>query len=293
MKIVLTESQLRQLSELTWLEKVHEHIDEFRIPLTPKIYQILFGKYKIKSFHISDIPNIPNIQNMIGTKKTLSTFRFMDEDKIDEIRGVQTKGGIIYEIEGDLVLYSPTDIMSRPDENGVRWIDNYEIFYGSLSYDWIKIARDIIGPWRLRGTEKSEFTKNIKKYFIAAQEFVEKHKKEIIDNLSSLRGSSWDEILVNNIRINDIFWDNNRPRLIYDRIKYRSNNGFSLNDREKNILNNYESWVDKIQKRLESIARGKVYTFDNEISPIEFVISHGGYSQSEKYVIPPDVFQQE
>jgi hypothetical protein len=235
MKIIITESQKHLLNELEWLERVHEHIEHFRIPMTPKIYQILYSKTKVKSFHISDIKNIDRTKSLIGSKKTLSTFNYMTEDFASKIRGVQTNGGIIYEMIGDLVLYSPSDLMSRPDENGIRWVDYWSIIPRHEQQNWINIGRNIVGIHGFKTIEKKERTKTIKEYFKEAENFIINNKNDILKY--SLRYmdsiSSWDEILITNIQIRDIFWDCSWAEKIYQDIWRKDMDDMTLSDREK------------------------------------------------------------
>ena len=74
------------------VEKVDDHILNNRIPLTNKIYQELYGNVRIGTFHMSDIFNIDNVKRLIGTKKIISSFKYMQKDTLIKMRGIQTKG---------------------------------------------------------------------------------------------------------------------------------------------------------------------------------------------------------
>ena len=189
MKILITESQKRALDELQWLESVTNHMFEHRFPMTPKIYQLISGTQRVRAFHVSDVHQIAAFGKLRGTKKTISTFTYMYASNIGELRGIQTKGGVLYEVFGDLVIHSPNDIMSRPDENGIRWIDEYELLPStkyvdtsikSINKQWLDAVRqmyqsnnidsdDVYNVLSKPGKEKTNL---IKQYFLLAEKFV-------------------------------------------------------------------------------------------------------------------------
>ena len=82
------------------------------------------GKERVSVFHIggelkSDIQQVGRI---IGKKSSLSTFTAVDKgEKLAKGQGIQTKGGVIYQIEGTL-LVDTKDIQSTPDKTGRRWV---------------------------------------------------------------------------------------------------------------------------------------------------------------------------
>ena len=100
---------------LHWIRQKH-------IPLTPKVVESIVGKkIPVKSFHITGPESLHRMKNVLTSKKSLSTFTMTNkEEKLAKGGGIQTKGGIIFYIEGNLLaclLYtspSPRDrIASR------------------------------------------------------------------------------------------------------------------------------------------------------------------------------------
>jgi len=330
MKILITESQKKALDELQWQETVTKHVEERRIPMTPKIYQLISGKERVRSFHISDVHQIMEFGKLKGTKKTISTFTFVSPSVISELDGIQTKGGVLYEIWGDLVVHSPSDLMSRPDENGIRWLDSWTLFPDplapgmnrqrddSLNKKWkdevVQLYRDnnvddvYKALTNVRGNEKSNL---IRQYFKLAEKFVNGHVNQIRAHLIGLPSNLWNEVLVNNIEIHDVFWSTRKSDELYEKIKdakeymdgdeYKSHidrkYGYSypsilsgrdkLSERELNILNNYPAWLDSIQKKLESISTGTVYKEDldsqNKWQTLDFVRDRGGFLNHDQY----------
>ena len=279
MKLQVTESQLKlieqqQLNELKWLGNIQSHIDRLDIPLTPSFVNYIWGKQRVTTFHIGDVNGIDKVGDMVGTRKSLSTFRFMEKDMLKDIKGIQTEGGIIYQIEGDLQFDAPTDIMSTPDESGRRWITIHTLpiefvekfnkeYLKHNSFNYINSSKDLIN------------------YYRWVDGFIKEHAKEIREHFTDIkknrgdRKSTWNETVVNNIQIKDILW-------------------------RETIVAFLETWETKEQKvkviqeigtKLSSIATGDVYLSDGkgtfgfrDINPIKWVEQRGGLTDFKKYV---------
>jgi hypothetical protein len=97
MKLQVTESQLKlieqqQLDELKWLANVQSHIVKMDVPLTPSLVNYIWGKQRVTTFHIGDVMGIDRIGSMVGKRKSLSTFRFMEKTMLSKMKGIQTEG---------------------------------------------------------------------------------------------------------------------------------------------------------------------------------------------------------
>jgi hypothetical protein len=279
MKLQVTESQLKlieqqQLNELKWLGDIKSHIHRLDIPLTPSFVNYIWGKQRVTTFHIGDVNGIDKVGEMVGTRKSLSTFRFMEKYMLKDIKGIQTEGGIIYQIEGDLQFDAPTDIMSTPDESGRRWITIHtlpiefvEKFYGEFKkhnrFNYINEPKDLIS------------------YYRWIDGFIRDHAKEIREHFTDIkknrgdRESTWNETVVNNIQIKDVLW-------------------------RESIVAFLETWetteqkikvIQEIGTKLSSIATGDVYLSDGkgtfgfrDINPIKWVERRGGLTDFKKYV---------
>jgi hypothetical protein len=279
MKLQVTESQLKlieqqQLNELKWLANVQSHIVRMDIPLTPSLVNYIWGKQRVTTFHVGDVNGIDNMSKIVGTRKSLSTFRFMDKELLKDMKGIQTEGGIIYQIEGDLQFDAPVDILSGPDETGRRWIvlmvlpDNIKVkFYDEFKkhnkFNEINEPKDLIS------------------YYRWIDGFIKTHAKEIREHFTDIKThrdgklNSWNETVVNNIQIKDILW-------------------------RENVVNFLETWETTEQKinviqeigiKLNSIATGIVYLSDGgdrfgfrDINPVRWVQKRGGLTDFKKYV---------
>ena len=279
MKLHVTESQLKlieqqQLNELKWLANVQSHIVRMDIPLTPSLVNYIWGKQRVTTFHVGDVHGIDDMSKIVGTRKSLSTFRFMDKELLEDMKGIQTEGGIIYQIEGDLQFDSPVDILSGPDESGRRWVvlhilpENlklkfYHEFKNHNSFNEINEPKDLISYYRwIYGFIKTH-AKEIREYFTD----IKKHREGKLN--------SWNETVVNNIQIKDILW-------------------------RENVVNFLETWETTEQKinviqeigiKLNSIATGIVYLSDGgdrfgfrDINPVRWIQKRGGLTDFKKYV---------
>ena len=96
------------------------------VPLSTKKIQSILGKEKVSVFHVGNAEyrrDIQQVARIVGKKGTLSTFTSVDKgEKLAKGRGIQSGGGIIYQIEGTLLVASTRDMQSMPDNTGRRWI---------------------------------------------------------------------------------------------------------------------------------------------------------------------------
>jgi hypothetical protein len=279
MNLQVTESQLKlieqqQLNELSWLADIQAHINRLDIPLTPSFVNYIWGKQKVTTFHIGDVNGIDRMAEMIGTRKSLSTFRFMNKDLVTNMHGIRTEGGIIYQIVGDLQFDAPSDILSGPDYSGRRWVSSHvfpnnfmEEFNNSFqeynNFNDITNPKDLINYYRWIDGLIRKYAKDIREHFTDIKENTKNRK------------SNWNETVVNNIQIKDILW-------------------------KESIVDFLETWETMEQKinvikeigiKLNSIATGTVYLSDNEgmfsfgdVNPVKWVEKRGGLTDFKKYV---------
>ena len=117
------------------------------VPLTTKFMQSVLGKERVSVFHVGNAESerdITQVQRIVGKKGTLSTFTKVDKgEKLAKGQGIQSKGGIIYQIEGTLLVASTRDMQSMPDNTGRRWIGVEDLagkVAGGKMYDELKSA---------------------------------------------------------------------------------------------------------------------------------------------------------
>tara|TARA_Y100000356_G_scaffold31154_1_gene22931 strand:- start:1769 stop:2713 length:945 start_codon:yes stop_codon:yes gene_type:complete len=212
------------------------------IPLTPKAVERALGKkIPIRSFHITGADGIEKMKNVIGKKKSISTFtRTHESEALAKGRGVQTgMGGIICYVEGNLLGGKYLDFDTVLDKQGRRWVKAFHVFdkdpmiwrnelkRAKLDYDSIddkmrKIDRKYHDLWIDKGeidyNEYKELAKKeqgpvinkyVKDYIDLANKTLIKHKKlfkkSLINSDKNKSTAWWNELLVYNTKIIDIF----------------------------------------------------------------------------------------
>ena len=221
------------------------------VPLSTKFMQSILGKERVSVFHIGAAESesdITQVQRIIGKKSALSTFSAVDKgEKLAKGKGIQSKGGIIYQLEGSLLVASTKDIQSTPDKTGRRWVPPTSLAgkgAGGKMYDelkkgiktnkldrdtWDKIERKEEQKWvkkvdyygddyqgGFEGKEKAMKEimgplkrKWIKKYIDMCYKIMRKYKPQIKRHILSQKDKpsehGWNEILVNQIKIKDVF----------------------------------------------------------------------------------------
>ena len=221
------------------------------VPLSTKFMQSIIGNTRVSVFHIGAAElksDIQQVGRIIGKKSSLSTFTAVDKgEKLAKGQGIQTKGGVIYQIEGTLLVASTRDIQSTPDKTGRRWVPPTSLagkVAGSKMYDelkkgikknkldrdtWNSIERKEEAKWEKKVdyysddykggyAEKEKALKKImgplkrkwiKKYIDMCYKIMRKYAPQIKRHILSQKdkGSEfgWNEIVVNQIHIQDVF----------------------------------------------------------------------------------------
>ena len=212
------------------------------IPLTPATVEKALGKkIPIKSFHITGPDGIRQLKYVLNKKKTISTFTATHEDEsLAKGRGVQTgMGGIICFVEGHLLAKKSMDFDTTPDKQGRRWVSAFHVFdgkpglwynalekskldYNSIDWKMTDITKEYERLWIEDGAiEYDEYkalvkkaqgpviNKYVKDYIDLANKTLMKHKdlfkKSLINSRHNKRTAWWNEILVYNTKIIDMF----------------------------------------------------------------------------------------
>ena len=268
--------------KLAWLKKSYEHAIRFRVPITPKIGKLLNDSVKITSFHITSIDNVLNIRSLISKKKSLSTFTEMEYNQLGDMGGIQTSGNILFQLHSDLLINANYDIMSRPDEQGRRWVAIHDLRHiDFFEFQWKQFKSEIndkFSPaWQselldacskanvnVGNSNAKEWIKNNSKeinkylnYYIKNAEEVVLNNKESFLSMFRYKGMlrpSWDEILVNNINVKDVLVYNNNSDINFNKI----------------ISSQYGS-LEKFEQILKSFSSGEIYITNDSTDAIKFV----------------------
>ena len=109
--------------EPAWTKKTTEYIfsQDMKIPVSSTIFKRILGDLPRDTVqHLMDATKMKNFFKLIGKKKSLSAFTEMNPSAL--VGGVQTRGGVVADIEADILIEYPDDIFSTPDSNGRRWV---------------------------------------------------------------------------------------------------------------------------------------------------------------------------
>ena len=211
------------------------------IPLTPAVVEKALGKkIPVKSFHITGPDGIRQLKNVLGRKKSISTFTATHEDEsLAKGRGVQTgMGGIICYVEGNVLAQRSMDFDTTPDKQGRRWVSAFHVFDGKpeiwakalkaskVDFDSIdgklsNIERDYKDKWiegdiryddykaKVKEEQGPIVAKYVKDFIDVANKTLIKNKKifkkSLIDSKVNKRTAWWNEIVVYNTKIIDMF----------------------------------------------------------------------------------------
>ena len=208
------------------------------IPLSSSIFKRVWpDDIRTTVFHLTDVDGLDKLVKLQGKKKSISAFTSMDRYYYN--RGVQTAGGIVAEIDGNVLIAAPTDIMSRPDNTGRRWtafraisgrekfgrIDDQTI--QSIGKDVEKLFKQLITTyypdklqpyskklantqWQYIGQHPlSDKRKIIADYIDGMEKIIKKHSAKLrgvftryLDRRRT--DDAWDEIIVNDIKIKQV-----------------------------------------------------------------------------------------
>jgi len=102
-------------------------MSNMKIPFTSKtmewIFQVQLPRATV--FHVTSGIGLEKLKKLQNKKKSISAFFNMDADYIDS--GIKTEGGVVAELDANIIISSKSDIMSQPDKTGRRWVALYNI----------------------------------------------------------------------------------------------------------------------------------------------------------------------
>jgi len=119
--------------EVAWLQSTSKMIFDFdvipnmKIPLTSKTMSWIFNVQlpRVTVFHVTSGIGLKNLKRLQNKKKSISAFFNMTADYIDQ--GIKTEGGVVAELDANILMSSKSDILSMPDKTGRRWVELYNI----------------------------------------------------------------------------------------------------------------------------------------------------------------------
>ena len=204
-----------------------------KLPLSTPILNRIFSKPpRTTVFHVTAWAGVSKLIKIEGTKKSISTLANTTTGVIGA--GIRGGGGVVVELEGDVLMAAADDVMSQPDKTGRRWIELETIKNLKAPSLYTKIKKDVenmlwgiikthaeypeLGwavdkAWTELKTERARDGKImsliIKDYLDGMEKVMKKNSrglKKVFYNYLQKRDKDgtnrrWDEIVVNNIKI--------------------------------------------------------------------------------------------
>jgi len=178
-------------------------ISHMQIPLTSStmewIFQVQLPRATV--FHVTNAIGLGKLKRLQNKKKSISAFFNMDASTMES--GIQGGGGLVVELDANILMSSKGDLMSMPDKTGRRWVELYNIdpkenMHAELekmlidlaikhdpkNKEYLKISPEIgIGVWyKLQSDFKDDGKKIsliIADYIDGVNAILKKHKKDI------------------------------------------------------------------------------------------------------------------
>ena len=210
------------------------------IPISgPMFKRIWPDTIRATVFHATDADHLAGLKRLEGGKKSISAFFSMMANQMEG--GIATDGGIVIEMEADILVSAKDDIMSRVDKGGRRWVEmswfeNAQGWGNPAGFDKVerglnnlirelvlKYLEPIMGNkartepefylWadmkrHLKDSKKLSLV--IKDYFDGVEKVI-KANKEVMSSIfygyarsKRQTDNAWDEQIVNNIKIKKV-----------------------------------------------------------------------------------------
>ena len=183
-------------------------ISYMQIPLTSStmewIFQVQIPRATV--FHVTNGIGLGKLKRLQNKKKSISAFFNMDASTMDA--GIQGGGGLVVELDANIIMSGKSDLMSMPDKTGRRWVELYNIDpkgkmhkelenmlialaikHDPKNKEYLKISPDIgLGAWQklgsdlrkeLEGFEPKKMSMVIADYIDGVNAILKKHKKDI------------------------------------------------------------------------------------------------------------------
>jgi hypothetical protein len=209
-----------------------EDAQTLMIPIYSSMFKRIFpDTIRTTVFHVTSAENLEGLKKLEGKKKSISAFFKMSANELED--GIASDGGVVAELDGDILVSSGTDINTAVDKTGRRWAPLVFLMVSELKSpqmksvfkDLDKLIASLIAkhtsfnrktPYVYWAKMKSEINDNkklnllIKDYFNGIETVFKKHSAIIGKALygyaknSKLTDDAWDEQVVNNIKIKKI-----------------------------------------------------------------------------------------
>jgi len=207
-----------KVKDVQWLQKSYYFASQGHIPLTPNTFaKLLNSEKRVNVFHVTDAANSSKLKALEGTKKSISSMRRIPIHTREDLTGVWGNG-VMFSLEGTLLVDAPGDINSSPDEAGRRWINIAEYdhklhdqFIKYLSQDkrLDQLMKTLEADYDQPGTiskiklslSKKEINEFLTLYIQRCMEWIKDNSNKFLMSISKNLEGTYDEIVVNQIKL--------------------------------------------------------------------------------------------
>ena len=212
-----------------------------KIPISgPMFKRIWPDTIRTTVFHVLSAEDIYDLKKLEGKKKSISAFFSMMAKQFEG--GIAAGGGVVAELDADVLVSARDDIMSEVDKTGRRWVMmSWFENQTRMKADFNKVEKDlnvlikglvvkhlgpIMGQTEVRRAQEFDLWKNMKRHlkdskklslvikdYFDGVERVIKANKEVMSSIfygyaKSKRqtDNAWDEQIVNNIKIKKLHY---------------------------------------------------------------------------------------
>ena len=120
-KQYLNEFVIQSTSDYVF-DTLSNSISDIKIPISgPMFKRIWPDTIRATVFHSTDAEHLAGLKKLEGKKKSISAFFSMMSTQMEG--GIATDGGVVVEMEADVLISAKDDIMSAVDKGGRRWVE--------------------------------------------------------------------------------------------------------------------------------------------------------------------------
>jgi hypothetical protein len=117
----LTEFVIQSTSDYVF-DTLSSNTSDLKIPISgPMFKRIWPDTIRATVFHTTSAGNLVGLKKLEGGKKSISAFFSMMAQQMEG--GIATDGGVVVEMEADILVSAKDDIMSAVDKAGRRWVE--------------------------------------------------------------------------------------------------------------------------------------------------------------------------
>ena len=271
------------LEKVAHSKKSLEWVGHDYIPMTPKVIKQIIGDTPITVFHNLDPDSIKNkLSQVIGSKKSISSYTTDTEGHLTMGGGVQTSGGVVLGVEGKVLVAGTEDLGSVPDEAGRRWIapsvlgkilgmKQFEgggggIYYRKSLYKYDKKLEDILWKYKTSLLVMPSDPPDVKKRFPMysgkqkadlIKRYIDASNKFLLSNKKIIKKSFMNN--VNNPKITKFMSSYGYNELLVYDVKVKD--AYIVLDivGDPNDFDTTEKTLKQIQKDLKPFVKGKIY----------------------------------